>query len=55
MGGGALYDMGVYTINGLRYGTQLAPVAVVKATQDRQKNMNGVDLTTTYTLRYAMA
>ena len=52
MGGGALYDMGVYTVNGLRYGTQLAPAAVVKATQRRQDRPNGVDLTTTYTLRY---
>ena len=52
MGGGALYDMGVYTVNGLRYGTQLAPAAVVKAAQRRQDRPNGVDLTTTYTLRY---
>ncbi|WP_420461048.1 Gfo/Idh/MocA family protein [Neolewinella sp.] len=52
MGGGALYDMGVYTVNGLRYGTQLSPAAVVKATQQRQERPNGVDLTTTYTLRY---
>ncbi|MCX8209838.1 MAG: Gfo/Idh/MocA family oxidoreductase [Lewinella sp.] len=50
MGGGALYDMGVYTINGLRYGTQMAPVAVLKATQDRPTD---VDVTTEYTLEYA--
>ena len=52
MGGGALYDMGVYSVNGLRYGTQLSPATVVKATQQRQDGPNGVDLTTTYTLRY---
>ena len=52
MGGGALYDMGVYTVNGLRYGTQLAPAAVVRATQERQDHANAVDLTTEYTLRY---
>ncbi len=52
MGGGALYDMGVYTVNGLRYGTQLSPVAVVKAEQRLQDRPNGVDLTTTYVLRY---
>ncbi|THH34947.1 Gfo/Idh/MocA family protein [Neolewinella litorea] len=52
MGGGALYDMGVYSVNGLAYGTQLQPVAVVKAGQRRQDRPNGVDLTTTYTLRY---
>jgi glucose-fructose oxidoreductase len=52
MGGGALYDMGVYTVNGLRYGTQMAPATVVRAEQRRQDRPNGVDLTTTYTLRY---
>lgn len=52
MGGGALYDMGVYTINGLRYGTQMAPSAVVSANQRRQDRPNGVDLETMYTLRY---
>ncbi|PPK88864.1 glucose-fructose oxidoreductase [Neolewinella xylanilytica] len=52
MGGGALYDMGVYSVNGLRYGTQMAPEAVVKATQTRQDHANAVDLTTEYTLRY---
>jgi glucose-fructose oxidoreductase len=50
MGGGALYDMGVYTVNGLRYGTQMAPVAVREATQLRPTE---VDVTTTYTLEYA--
>ncbi len=50
MGGGALYDMGVYTVNGLRYGTQMAPVAVLKAMQDRPTD---VDVTTEYTLEYA--
>ena len=52
MGGGALYDMGVYSVNGLRYGTQLSPEAVVRATQQRMDGPNGVDLTTTFTLRY---
>ena len=50
MGGGALYDMGVYTVNGLRYGTQMAPVAVIKAMQDRPTD---VDVTTEYILEYA--
>ncbi|MTB49975.1 Gfo/Idh/MocA family protein [Lewinella sp. W8] len=52
MGGGALYDMGVYTVNGLRYGTQMDPVAVLQASQDRMDGPNGVDLTTTYTLEF---
>jgi glucose-fructose oxidoreductase len=49
MGGGALYDMGVYTVNGLRYGLQMAPVAVVKAMQHRPTE---VDVTTEYTLEF---
>ena len=53
MGGGALYDMGVYAVNGLAYGTQLQPEAVVTAAQERQSGPNGVDLTTTFTLRYS--
>ena len=52
MGGGALYDMGVYTVNGLRYGTQLIPEAVIAATQRRQDRPDGADLTTEYTLRF---
>ncbi len=52
MGGGALYDMGVYSVNGLRYATQLIPEAVVRANQDRQSRANGVDLTTEYVLRF---
>ena len=52
MGGGALYDMGVYTVNGLRYATQQIPEAVVRAEQERQDRPNGVDLTTRYTLRF---
>lgn len=52
MGGGALYDMGVYSVNGLRYGTQMMPEAVVRATQTRMDNPDGVDLTTEYTLRF---
>ena len=52
MGGGALYDMGVYAVNGLRYGTGMMPEAVVRATQQRMKNADGVDLTTEFTLRF---
>lgn len=49
MGGGALYDMGVYCVNGLRYGTQMAPVAVLEAMQHRPTE---VDVTTEFTLAY---
>lgn len=51
MGGGALYDMGVYAINGLRYGTQLLPEAVLSARQDRVDRPNGVDTTSEFVLR----
>ncbi len=50
MGGGALYDMGVYTVNGLRYGTQMSPLAVLEARQERPTE---VDVTTEYVLEYA--
>ena len=52
MGGGALYDMGVYTTNGLRNALHAEPEAVVRATQQRMSGPNGVDLTTEYTLRF---
>ena len=52
MGGGALYDMGVYCVNGLRYGLQMRPEAVVRATQDRIQRPNGTDTTSTFTLRF---
>lgn len=50
MGGGALYDMGVYTINGLCEATQLDPIAVRSAKQDRPQE---VDVTTSYELEFA--
>ena len=52
MGGGALYDMGVYTINGLRYATRMMPTAVLSASQDRIDRPNGTDLTTSYRLQF---
>lgn len=47
MGGGALYDMGVYTINGLRYATGMEPLQVRSASRDIP---NEVDVTTTFEL-----
>lgn len=52
MGGGALYDMGVYSVNGLRYGTQLLPEAVLSARQNRVDRPNGVDTTSEFRLRF---
>ena len=53
MGGGALYDMGVYTVNGIRYATGMDAVEVVSAEHiiDRPKLFKEVDETTIYSLR----
>ena len=54
LGGGALYDMGVYTINGLRHGLGMEPVAVTKARHiiDHPEWFTEVDETTEYTLEF---
>ena len=49
LGGGALYDMGVYSINGLRYATGLEPTRVRSASQTRAGE---VDLTTEFELEF---
>lgn len=53
MGGGAIYDMGVYCINGARYSTGLEPVAL-SATQSttRPKMFDEVDETTKFKLEF---
>jgi len=55
MGGGALYDMGVYPINGIRYATGMEPVEVLQAEQStkRPEIFTEVDETTTFQLRFA--
>lgn len=52
MGGGALYDMGVYTVNGIRYATQQMPKRVISAKQytKRPNLFKEVDETTEYQL-----
>lgn len=54
MGGGALYDMGVYTINGIRYATGMEPIAVRSAQQinARPELFTEVDETTSYELEF---
>ena len=54
MGGGALYDMGVYTINGMRYATNLFPKRVLSAKQftTRPHLFKEVDETTEYILEF---
>ncbi|MDX2303362.1 MAG: Gfo/Idh/MocA family oxidoreductase [Microscillaceae bacterium] len=55
MGGGALYDMGVYTINGIRYASAQEPIGVLNAKQyrNRPELFNDVDETTEYELEFA--
>lgn len=54
MGGGALYDMGVYPINGLRYASGEEPVEVVSARHEttRPEIYTEVDETTYFKLRF---
>lgn len=54
MGGGALYDMGVYTVNGMRYATDLFPQRVLSARQyaNRPELFKEVDETTEYVLEF---
>jgi predicted dehydrogenase len=55
MGGGVLYDMGVYSIQGARLGTGMEPVAVVSAqTMATRPEIykNGLDEVTTATLEF---
>ena len=54
LGGGALYDMGVYTVNGMRYATQMMPKRVVSARQftNRPNLFKEVDETTEYVLEF---
>jgi glucose-fructose oxidoreductase len=55
MGGGVLYDMGVYSIQGARLGTGMEPVAVVSAQTIATRPeiyQNGLDEVTTATLEF---
>ncbi len=53
MGGGAMYDMGVYPLNACRYATGLEPVAVTaRHVIDRPEIFNEVDETTYFTLEF---
>src|ERR1700754_2349489 len=55
MGGGVLYDMGVYSIQGARLGTGMEPVAIVSATTSTTRPeiyRNGLDETTVATLEF---
>jgi glucose-fructose oxidoreductase len=55
MGGGVLYDMGVYSIQGARLGTGMEPVAIVSATTSTTRPeiyKNGLDETTVAMLEF---
>ena len=54
LGGGALYDMGVYAINALRYATGMEPVEVISArsSTNRPELFTEVDETTEFQLRF---
>lgn len=52
-GGGAMYDMGVYSLNGARYAVQREPVAVSATHEVRRPEIfKGVDETTRFTLEF---
>jgi glucose-fructose oxidoreductase len=55
MGGGVLYDMGVYSIQGARLGTNMEPLSIVSAetsTTRPEIYKNGLDEITTATLEF---
>lgn len=54
LGGGAMYDMGVYPLNALRYATSLEPIAVrsAKHESNRPKVYHEVDETTSFELEF---
>ena len=54
MGGGAMYDMGVYPLNGARFLSNMEPIAII-ATHDKShpQIFKEVDETTNFTLEFA--
>lgn len=53
MGGGAIYDMGVYAINAARYATGMEPIGVTATQSTRRPELfTEVDETTSFTLEF---
>ena len=55
MGGGVLYDMGVYSIQGARLGTNMEPIAIISASTSTTRPeiyKDGLDETTTAVLEF---
>lgn len=55
MGGGAMYDMGVYSVNGIRFALNEDPISVLSAEHiiDRPELFKEVDETTIFELEFA--
>lgn len=52
MGGGALYDMGIYCVNGVRFLSKLEPIAVTARHEKTHPKFIEVDETTYFTLEF---
>ena len=52
MGGGALYDMGIYCVNGIRFLTKLEPIAVTARHEKTNQKFVEVDETNYFTLEF---
>jgi glucose-fructose oxidoreductase len=52
MGGGAMYDMGVYTLNAARYATGEEPVAIAARQESKRPEFKEVDETTWFDLEF---
>lgn len=53
LGGGAMYDMGVYSLNGLRYASGEEPIAVTASHETNRPDVyTEVDETTSFTLQF---
>lgn len=52
LGGGAMYDMGVYPLNAVRYATQMEPVAVSARTEISRPEIFTADETTYFNLEF---
>jgi glucose-fructose oxidoreductase len=52
LGGGAMFDMGVYTLNAARYATGLEPISVSAKQYSKRSDIFIADETTEYTLKF---
>lgn len=53
LGGGAMYDMGVYSLNGIRYASGEEPIAVIASHETNRPDIyTEVDETTSFTLEF---